>query len=158
VKAIDSETLSDLALSGTRGAADFSSAASAKSEIVAAFIAALEGKMGRFHCFGCKANFFRLIGQIEEPIRCKSCGGKVIALTGELSRGKIVRERAERDWETSSSLILARGKDAALALSVYGIGTKTAAQILRKPHKSREALFADLLEAQKLFIRNKKYW
>jgi ATP-dependent Lhr-like helicase len=52
----------------------------------------------------------------------------------------------------------AYGKRGLLALSVYGVGPKTAGRILGKLHKDEDILLLELLEAQKNFIKNKKYW
>ena len=57
-----------------------------------------------------------------------------------------------------ASLIRNYGKRALIALASYGVGPRSAESILRKLHKTDESFYLDLLEAQKNFIKNKKYW
>jgi ATP-dependent Lhr-like helicase len=57
-----------------------------------------------------------------------------------------------------ASLFSAYGGKAAVALSVYGVGYRTAARTLMMLKHEERSFFMDLLEAQKNFIRTKKYW
>ena len=50
------------------------------------------------------------------------------------------------------------GQRAAVALSVYGIGPASAARALMMRKGQERSFFIDLIEAQKNFIRTKKYW
>ena len=49
-------------------------------------------------------------------------------------------------------------KDAAIILAGRGVGPMTAKKILRKYHNTVEDLMRDVLEAEKQFQKNKKYW
>lgn len=57
-----------------------------------------------------------------------------------------------------AGLISSYGAKAVVALSVYGVGPKGAARILMMRKHDEHSFFIDLLEAQKNFIRTKKYW
>ena len=57
-----------------------------------------------------------------------------------------------------SGLIASYGDRAVVALSTYGIGPNTAARVLRMLRKEEDSFIMDLLDAQKKFIKNKKYW
>ncbi len=50
------------------------------------------------------------------------------------------------------------GGKAALALSTYGVGPSTAARTLRMFREEDVLLYTDLIDAQRQFIKNKKYW
>ncbi len=58
----------------------------------------------------------------------------------------------------SADLVIAYGKRAVIAQSVYGIGPQTASRVLAKMHESDEEFYKDLLEAKLQFIATKPYW
>ena len=43
-------------------------------------------------------------------------------------------------------------------MSVYGIGVDTAARVLRMLRREYKEFFVDVLEEQKKFIKNRKFW
>jgi ATP-dependent Lhr-like helicase len=112
------------------------------------------------------------VENIPEKIRCKKCGAilvgyvphryvhegqkiikkhlKGIALTGD-------DEKHYNMIHDSASLIVAHGREAALALAGRGIGAQTAARILRKGRKGNE-LLNEILQAEKQFAKTKKFW
>lgn len=57
-----------------------------------------------------------------------------------------------------AGLISSYGPRGAMALSVYGIGPKSAARALMMRKPGEKDFFIDLIEAQRTFIRTKKYW
>ena len=63
-----------------------------------------------------------------------------------------------REALKEASLVEAYGNRALAALSTYGIGPATAARVLRLLRKDKRQFLIDLLEAQKTFIKTKKYW
>jgi len=58
----------------------------------------------------------------------------------------------------SADLVIVYGKKAVLVLAGRGIGPQTAARILSMLQPTKEKLLKDILEAEKEFIRTKKYW
>jgi len=82
----------------------------------------------------------------------------MVSIIGKNEDPKEMLGRQRGELLLRASLVDAYGRRAALAFSTYGIGSRTAARILAKLHRKEEALFADLLEAQKQFIRTKRYW
>ena len=58
----------------------------------------------------------------------------------------------------SADLVIAYGKRALVAQSVYGIGPQTASRVLSKMHESDDAFYRDLLEAKLQFITTRPYW
>jgi len=63
-----------------------------------------------------------------------------------------------REAIREASLVEAYGSRALAAFSIYGIGTATAARVLRLLRKDHKQFIIDLIEAQKSFVRTKKYW
>ncbi len=119
-----------------------------------AMIAALKervlSKTFELICLNCKATRFLHLAGASETITCHNC--KTAALT--LSEKK--NNKAESEYV--ARLIRNYGKRALEALGVYGIGASTAERVLKGLHRSEEEFYLDLLNAQKNFIKNKKYW
>jgi ATP-dependent Lhr-like helicase len=86
-----------------------------------------------------------------DSIKCHKCGAASLALLGR-------DNQPGHDLEYSAGLIRAHGKRALIALSTYGIGPSTADRVLKRLQRSEDAFYLDLIGAQKVFIKNKKYW
>jgi ATP-dependent helicase Lhr and Lhr-like helicase len=141
------------------------------NELVESFSRFLLSKSSKFICTYCGFVFSRKISELRatDKIICESCGSPMIsvyddsyreAIAKKLSGKKISRSEHNAISEAVkiAGLISAYGQRGAMALSVYGIGPKSAAKALMM-HKSEERdFFIDLIEAQKTFIRTKKYW
>ncbi len=111
-------------------------------------------------CLNCYATRFIHIAGLKntEKITCHKCSEQALTIlekTKEKNRkGKEYDERACH----IASLIRNYGRRALIALSVYGIGPETAKRVLRKLHRHENTFYLDLLNAQKNFMKNKKYW
>ena len=129
------------------------------SEIMKAFAKHILEKRIKLICLNCDKPFYIKINEHKnkEKIKCLNCKGSVVGYAGEFRQGRL-KEKTIKFTTDSAPLIQAYGKRALIALSVYGIGVETARRILKKIHKEEEHFFYDLLEAQKNFIKNKKYW
>lgn len=127
------------------------------SEIMKAFAKHILEKRVRLICLNCNQPFYVKIEDAGKKIKCSNCKGLVVGYAGFFKDGKL-KEKSQKFIEESAPLMQAYGKRALIALSVYGIGPETARRILQKIHKEEEHFFYDLLEAQKNFIKNKKYW
>lgn len=58
----------------------------------------------------------------------------------------------------AADLVNEYGKRALVALSTYGIGAKTAAKVLKMLRKEYKYFIIDLIEAQKNYIKYRKFW
>ncbi|MEW6035570.1 MAG: DEAD/DEAH box helicase [Candidatus Micrarchaeota archaeon] len=105
----------------------------------------------QLRCVSCGATRFLHLAGAPESVKCHKCGQMSLALLGR-------EGEATHDLEYSAGLIRTYGKKALIALSTYGIGPATADRVLRRLHRSEEAFYLDLIEAQKNFVKNKKYW
>ncbi|HID72900.1 TPA: DEAD/DEAH box helicase, partial [Candidatus Micrarchaeota archaeon] len=122
-----------------------------REKMVAAFKENALSKTLRLQCINCGAKRFLHLAGAPEKIKCSKCGQPSYALA---DREGI----AKGDAEFSAALIREFGKRGLIALSTYGIGPKTADRILRRLHKDESLFYLDILEAQKHFIKNKKFW
>ncbi len=106
-------------------------------------------KTPRMVCINCGATrYVHLASAKDSDLKCPKCGRNTLAPD--------VGTRLEK--EHAAELIHSYGKKALIALSVYGIGPATAERVLKRLHKAEDAFYLDLIEAQKAFIKTKKYW
>jgi ATP-dependent Lhr-like helicase len=122
-----------------------------RERIVSAFRENALSKTLRLRCLNCGTERFMHLAGAPETIRCHKCNMQSLALLNK-------EGESHYDLDFSAGLIRAYGKRALIALSTYGIGPSTADRVLKRLHKSEETFYLDLIEAQKLFIKNKKYW
>jgi ATP-dependent Lhr-like helicase len=116
-----------------------------RERIVSAFKENILSKTAELVCTNCKATRFMHLASAPAKIKCHKCGQQSLALKGT-------------DQEFTAGLISAYGKKALIALMTYGVGPVAADRVLRRLHKDEETFILDLIEAQKNFIKNKKYW
>ncbi len=100
-------------------------------------------------CHSCKSQMLATFRQEYEDAVLKKIGGKRMT-----QREHVHYEDALRE----AGLISAYGNRAVIALGTYGIGLSTAARLLRYMRRDFRWFFADLLEAQKTFVRTKRFW
>jgi ATP-dependent Lhr-like helicase len=81
----------------------------------------------------------------------------MVGVAGVLREGNFY-ENADPKVEKSAELVRGYGKKAVIALSVYGVGPQTASKILRMMRQDEKQFFMDLIDAQKNFIKNKRFW
>ncbi len=153
-------------------AAEFIAPIEPSSEILKAFRKQLLKKTAKFLCTYCSNIFYSPLEKLKRKINCPSCGSSMVAcftvkedwperVFKKKTEGKSLSEREKKGVSyimKSASLIDAYGKRAAIALSTYGVGAETAARVLANVRREEMQFFADLLEAQKTFIRTKRYW
>ncbi|NYZ77704.1 hypothetical protein H0O02_05330, partial [Candidatus Micrarchaeota archaeon] len=100
-------------------------------------------------CVSCGATrFIYLATAKDSDLKCARCGMASLA----------PESGTKEEKEYAAGLIRSYGVRALIALSVYGIGPSTAARILKKLHRDESAFYLDIMEAQKAFVKNKKYW
>jgi len=99
-------------------------------------------------CLECGATRYVYLATANDDIVCPKCGEKSLG----------IKYKTRKDREISAALIRNYGKKALIAMSVYGIGPATAERILSKLHKDEQAFYLDIINAQKTFVKTKKYW
>jgi ATP-dependent Lhr-like helicase len=109
---------------------------------------------------------------MPENIKCRKCEAKLLAPIRHLNFDalKVIKKFLKRSTLTSDErkkydqlkqrgdLYLVYRNKSAQALAGRGIGSQTAKRILAKYHKTDDDLFRDILQAERDFIRTKKYW
>lgn len=83
---------------------------------------------------------------------------RIIVAHKEKKRMTDEENKIYRNMMREASLVDAYGYRALVALSVYGIGLETAARLLKYVRSDYKMFFVDVIEAQKNFIKNRKFW
>ncbi len=121
-------------------------------------------------CTYCGLEFSRQIHvKKDELLACLRCKSPMLCMGGEGKAAAVRKKIAGRELGVvdtgnykeamlEAGLVEAYGSRAVAALSVYGVGAATAARMLRLLRKSHKQFLIDLIEAQKNFVRTKKYW
>mgnify|MGYP001626332259 CR=1 FL=1 len=129
-------------------------------------------KHAEFICTFCGFVFSRKIGEIgeREKIKCEVCGSTMVALHEKADEKGIIEKirkgsklkPSERsvysEMMSSADLIAFYGLRAVISLTTYGIGIRTAARILNMMRKDFDLFISDVLNAQKQFIKTRRYW
>ncbi len=122
--------------------------------LLSAFKRRLEEEECVLYCLNCGSTL-RMKVKFVERTECIRCGSKMVACVNakkridELSRGDLFR---------IANLVMCYGRRAVLALNAYGVGPETASKILAKPFKNEDEFFKELLEAERRFIRTRRFW
>ena len=121
-------------------------------------------------CTYCGLEFAKqIIVEKDEKVTCLRCKSPMVSVYSD-DKARAVRKKMsgksldfmetksykEALWE--AGLVEAYGSRALAALAVYGVGAATAARTLKMLRQNHRQFIIDLLEAQKNFVRNKKYW
>jgi ATP-dependent Lhr-like helicase len=123
-----------------------------REKIIQAFKENVLSKTVELKCLNCKATRIVVLYTAPDQIKCHKCAGTHLCRVRK--RGEIKEENEQME----ASIVHAYGKKALIALSTYGIGAQSADRVLRRLHKDEESFYLDLIEAQKTFVKNKKYW
>ncbi|MEM3061455.1 MAG: DEAD/DEAH box helicase [Candidatus Bathyarchaeia archaeon] len=114
----------------------------------------------------------RSIDSLKERIKCPLCGSTLIAMTypNDEELMKILKKRKSKKslskdeepiwnkaWK-SAGLVQNYGKKAIIAMAGRGIGPTMAVRILRKPYRSEEEFYVEILKAEREFARTRLFW
>ncbi|MFH1473844.1 MAG: DEAD/DEAH box helicase [Candidatus Aenigmatarchaeota archaeon] len=124
-------------------------------------------------CINCgKYSMTNYVKKIEKEPRCRKCQSKLIAIVKPykietqkivkkwLKGGELTGEEREKLHfiKKSADLCIVYGKLACIVMAGRGIGPQTAFRILSKPRNKEEDLYKYILDAERTFIKNKKFW
>ncbi len=133
----------------------------------------IEGRAIDMLCFDCGDLTAEVsIASLPEHPLCQNCDSKLLAPLFWSSGYAASILHKKRDKKTldeneqkaltrarrSADLVIAYGKRAVIAQSVYGIGPQTAGRVLSKMHENDDEFYRDLLEAKLQFIATRPYW
>ena len=139
-------------------------------ETVKEFRGRIEGKRAELLCTFCGLEFAREVKlESDQKIRCPNCSSPMVCMHSD-ERAKAISKRLSGkklgpiDYKAygeslrEASLVEAYGYRAIAALETYGIGLSTAARVLKLLRVGTSQFLVDLIEAQKTFVKTKRYW
>jgi ATP-dependent Lhr-like helicase len=112
------------------------------------------------------------VKDLPKEIRCSKCKAKLIVAgrPNWIEMQRIIKkkikgselspeeEKRYKSMEKISDLVIVYGPKAVKALAVHGIGPKTATRILRGMYSTERDFIKALLDAERQFIRTKRFW
>ena len=114
----------------------------------------------------------RVVGDLGEKIHCPKCRSTLIAATYQSNdslltivrkkkKGAKLTSEEEHNWRQSSlsaSLVQTNGKHAVIVMTGRGVGPTTATRILRRPHRTEQDLYVDIVKAEREYARTRLFW
>jgi ATP-dependent Lhr-like helicase len=117
-------------------------------------------------CTYCKHSWYQEIRALPKEISCSKCQSTMVTYAQKrgdkalFEKKKLSEEERKEKAELvrTAKLVNAHGKDAVIALTARGVGPRTASRILGRHQKTEDALFRDLVEAERNFTKTHRYW
>ena len=129
----------------------------------------LEEEVLHASCLNCLNQWRMRVSDAPQQIRCSKCGGNMVALLKGYERESIksikMKERSEQ--EKKDAMRVSRnanlvneygGKRAAIVLAGRGVGPDSASRILRSMHLDEDDFLRDIMNAEILYAKNKRFW
>jgi len=165
--------LSPLAKVGLRMKAELVGPEKPDIQILDIFKKRLMSKKIKLLCLNCgKWTMTIRVKDLPNDIRCDKCRAKLVTSVhpSRIEMDRIIEKKLKgidltneevAKWERMnkiSDLVIVYGKKAIIALAARGIGPKVATRVLRGMYSNEDEFFKALLEAERTFIRTKKFW
>lgn len=127
----------------------------------------------RLVCVNCgKYSVSMTVRDVDDEPRCPSCHSKLLGavypgatesqeIVKKRLKGKPLSEDEQKKLERikrSADMVIVYGKKAIIALAGRGVGPQTAARVLARMHRTEDEFYKDILNAEREFIRTKKFW
>ncbi len=139
--------------------------------LLESFIQFTSSKKAKLLCTYCGLSFQRKILEVQdvEKLECPNCKSAMLCTYTDnyrkvISESKGKKKMTRADMKAYSEMMIearlfrSYGGKAAVALATYGVGPRTAARALKMQRDDHRLFYTDLIDAQKNFIKNKKYW
>ncbi|MEM0200799.1 MAG: DEAD/DEAH box helicase [Candidatus Micrarchaeaceae archaeon] len=153
------------------GYSDITSIINPGDEKIDSFLKRIENRDYTFVCSYCGMFFSKNLGNEikDEKILCIRCKSSMIS-TGkekyiEILNKKMLNKKLNKnemsiyeDLIKEAGLINAYSWRAVISLNTYGLGIATSGRILKMLRTSKEKFVIDILNAQKLFVKNSRFW
>ena len=119
-------------------------------------------------CLNCLNQWRVRVSDTPKQLRCSKCNGNMIALLKGYERDSIksikMKDRGEQEKKDAmrvsrnANLVNEYGKRAAIVLAGRGIGPDGASRILRSMHVDEDDFLRDIMNAEILYAKNKRFW
>ena len=128
----------------------------------------LEDEVMFASCMNCGSQWRFRVGDAPKRFKCPQCGGVMIAVLKGYERENIrlvkltelsAQEKKDRlRLSRNANLVNEHGKRAVIALAGRGIGPDAASRILRSMHVDEDDFYRDIMNAEILYAKNKRFW
>ena len=128
----------------------------------------LENEVLFASCLNCQSQWRVRVSDAPKRFICNNCGGNMIALLKEYDRDKIklLRKKGLTDEEKkdvmrisrNANLVNENGQRACMTLAGRGVGPDAASRILRTMYTDEDEFLRDILSAEVLYAKNKRFW
>ena len=128
----------------------------------------LENEVLFASCLNCQSQWRVRVSDAPKRFICSNCGGNMIALLKEYDREKIklLRKKGLTDEEKkdimrisrNANLVNENGQRACMTLAGRGVGPDAASRILRTMYTDEDEFLRDILSAEVLYAKNKRFW
>ena len=128
----------------------------------------LENEVLFASCLNCQSQWRVRVSDAPKRFICSNCGGNMIALLKEYDRDKIklLRKKGLTDEEKkdimrisrNANLVNENGQRACMTLAGRGVGPDAASRILRTMYTDEDEFLRDILSAEVLYAKNKRFW
>ncbi|AMK13144.1 DEAD/DEAH box helicase [methanogenic archaeon mixed culture ISO4-G1] len=162
------ERISAIGLEGITRSKELMQPVRADHSILMALKKRLEDEVLFASCMHCGSQSRFRVGDAPKKFKCPQCGGVMIAVLKGYERDtvKLLKEPALSKQEKAdlqkmgrnANLVFEQGSRAVLVLAGRGIGPDTAARILRTLHTDEDEFLRDIMNAEILFAKNKRFW
>ena len=162
------ERISAIGLEGITRSKELMQPVRADHSILMALKKRLEDEVLFASCMHCGSQSRFRVGDAPKKFKCPQCGGVMIAVLKSYERDtvKLLKEPALSKQEKAdlqkmgrnANLVFEQGSRAVLVLAGRGIGPDTAARILRTLHTDEDEFLRDIMNAEILFAKNKRFW
>jgi len=166
--AIETGRISAIGLEGITRSKELMQPVRADHSILMALKKRLEDEVLFASCMHCGSQTRFRVGDAPKKFKCQICGGVMIAALKNYERDtvKLLKEEALSKQEKqdllkmkkNANLVYDQGQRAVLVLAGRGIGPDTAGRILRTHHSDEDEFLRDILNAEILFAKNKRFW
>ena len=162
------DRISKIGLEGITRSKELMQPVRADHSILMALKKRLEDEVLFASCMHCGSQSRFRVGDAPKKFKCPQCGGVMIAVLKNYERDtvKLLKEPALSKQEKqdlqkmgkNANLVYEQGQRAVMVLAGRGIGPDTAARILRTLHSDEDEFLRDILNAEILFAKNKRFW
>ncbi|RLI78885.1 helicase [Archaeoglobales archaeon] len=146
-------SLSPISLASREHTFDLLMPSKPTAAILSAFKRRLENEDCIMHCLNCNATFRGKVKYVR--LQCAKCKSKFVAC---INARRNVEDIDKKELYKIANLVMSYGMNAVYAMNTYGVGVESAARILSRYYPNEESFFAELLEAEKRYIRTRKFW
>jgi ATP-dependent helicase Lhr and Lhr-like helicase len=165
---IETCSISHIGLEGIVRSKELMQPVRADHAILAALKKRLDDETLFASCLNCQNQWRVRVADAPKRFICTRCSGNMIALlkTYEREGIKVLKENNKDEQQSKDATRIFRnanivneyGGKAAIVLAGRGVGPDSASRILRSVHTDEDDLLRDIMNAEILYAKNKRFW